>query len=240
MFALTVSSIAAASVIAAVPFRFITGYCYSKHEAAMTSTNGQYATQASDGDGLPLPAPQDQEIILNAWTEVLGQVLRSRDTEWKQQLRAVQAESLAAVAELRAAAAEFRSTMERMVAERLAQIPQPIDGKEGLRGERGQKGDKGDPGELPMVRAWSEDDVSYAGDVVTCDGSTWQARKDTSKKPPHRDWAPLAVAGRNAASPLVRGTFDSVQNYNALNIVALNGSAFIARCDDPGECPGDG
>ena len=38
----------------------------------------------------------------------------------------------------------------------------------------------------------------------------------------------------------MRGTFDSVQNYNALNIVALNGSAFIARCDDPGECPGDG
>jgi hypothetical protein len=60
----------------------------------MTSTNGQYATQASDGDGLTLPSAQDQEIILNAWSEVLGQVLRSRDTEWKQQLRAVQAESL--------------------------------------------------------------------------------------------------------------------------------------------------
>jgi hypothetical protein len=51
---------------------------------------------------------------------------------------------------------------------------------------------------------------------------------------------PLALAGRSAASPVVRGTFDLAQSYNALNIVALNGSAFIARCDDPGECPGDG
>jgi hypothetical protein len=38
----------------------------------------------------------------------------------------------------------------------------------------------------------------------------------------------------------VRGTFDPAQNYNALNIVALNGSAFIAKCDHPGECPGAG
>jgi hypothetical protein len=89
-------------------------------------------------------------------------------------------------------------------------------------------------------RAWSEDEIFYGGDVVTCDGGTWQARKDTSKKPPHRDWLPLAVAGRNAAFPVVRGTFDPAQSYAALSIVALNGSAFISRCDDPGECPGDG
>jgi hypothetical protein len=38
----------------------------------------------------------------------------------------------------------------------------------------------------------------------------------------------------------VRGTFDLAQQYDALNIVALNGSSFIARWNDPGECPGDG
>ena len=64
---------------------------------------------------------------------MLGQVLRTRDCEWKEQLRAIKAESVAEIAELRAAAAEFRSTMESMIAERLAQIRQPIDGKEGLR-----------------------------------------------------------------------------------------------------------
>ena len=123
----------------------------------MTSTDGQYATQASDGDGLPLPAPRDREVILDAWRQVLGQVLRTRDTEWKEQLRAIKAESLAAVAELRAAAAEFRSTMERMLAERLAQIRQPVDGKEGPRGETGPRGEAGPPGTLkgcaPMSKA---------------------------------------------------------------------------------------
>ena len=50
----------------------------------------------------------------------------------------------------------------------------------------------------------------------------------------------IAAAGRAAVFPVVRGTFDLAEHYAALNIVALNGSAFIARCDDPGECPGDG
>ena len=113
-------------------------------------------------------------------------------------------------------------------------------GPSGPQGERGDKGEKGDPGLLPMVRAWIEDEISYRGDVVVCDGSTWQAQKDTAQKPPHRDWLPLALAGRNAASPVVRGTFDLAQHYDALNIVALNGSSFMAKCDDPGECPGDG
>jgi hypothetical protein len=106
--------------------------------------------------------------------------------------------------------------------------------------ERGQKGDKGDPGELPMVRAWSEDDVSYLGDVVTCEGGTWQARKDTSKKPPHRDWVPLALPGRDAVSPTIRGTYREGETYGHLEVVALNGSSFIARHDDPGLCPGEG
>jgi hypothetical protein len=105
---------------------------------------------------------------------------------------------------------------------------------------QGERGEAGDPGALPMVRAWVADEISYRGDVVTCDGGTWQAQKDTAQKPPHRDWLSLALAGRDAVSPIVRGTFDLAQSYAALNIVALNGSAFIARWDEPGECPGDG
>src|SRR6516165_4517586 len=139
----------------------------------MTSTDGQYATQASDGDGLPLPAPRDREVILDAWRQVLGQVLRTRDTEWKEQLRAIKAESMAAVAELRVAAAEFRSTMERMLAERLAQIRQPIDGKEGPRGEPGPRGEAGPPGRIEGVRAYVEGAVHYEGDIVVYDGSTY-------------------------------------------------------------------
>jgi hypothetical protein len=109
-----------------------------------------------------------------------------------------------------------------------------------LQGERGERGENGDPGKLPTVHEWVADEISYHGDVVTCDGGTWQARKDTAQKPPHRDWVLLAAPGRAAVTPIVRGTFDLAQQYSALNIVALNGSSFIARRDDPGECPGDG
>jgi hypothetical protein len=240
IFALTVSSIAAASVIAAVPFRFrYAGHQRCKQETAMISTSEDYATATEERDGIPPPSPQDQELIVDAWREVLAEVLYARDTEWKEQLRAIRAESMAAVAQLRAAAAEFRNNLEGMIAERLAQVRQPMDGKEGQQGERGQKGDKGEPGRLPIVRAWMEDEISYAGDVVSCDGGTWQARKDTSKRPPYPDWNPLALPGRAAVSPKVRGTYRDDTTYQHLDIVALNGSSFIARCENPGECPGD-
>ena len=71
----------------------------------MISVSEHYATAVDDGDGIPAPSLQNQDVILEAWHEVLGQVLPERDNEWKQQLRAVKAESTAAVAELRATAA---------------------------------------------------------------------------------------------------------------------------------------
>jgi hypothetical protein len=187
-----------------------------------------------------IPSESDQDFLRRVWIEGLAEMLGESKSRWEDAFRTVKAEAAAAVAELRAAAAEFRSTMEAMIAARLAQIRQPVDGKEGPRGERGQKGDKGDPGELPMACAWVHGEISYAGDVVACDGGTWQAKKDTAQKPPHGDWTPLALPGRNAVTPAVRGTFDLAQRYEALNIVALNGSAFIARRNDPGDCPGDG
>jgi len=206
----------------------------------MISTSGQHATEVSDGDGLPLPAPQDQEVILDAWREVLAQVLHTRDTEWKEQLRAIKAESMAAIAELRAGAAEFRNTMEAMIAERLAQIRQPLDGKEGPRGEQGPCGEAGPPGKIAGVQAYVEDAIHYRGDVVVHLGGTFQAKCDTAKVPPHADWACIAAAGRDARMPKVCGTYREGETYNYLDIVALGGSSFVARADDPGPCPGDG
>ena len=34
-------------------------------------------------------------------------------------------------------------------------------------------------------------------------------------------------------------TFKPVERYARLDVVAINGSAFIARRDDPGDCPGE-
>jgi hypothetical protein len=71
-------------------------------------------------------------------------------------------------------------------------------------------------------------------------GGTFQARCDTAKPPPHDDWSCIAAAGCDAPSPQVKGTYRDGESYGALNIVALSGSSFIARTDDPGRCTGDG
>ena len=77
----------------------------------MIGNSGHYASAASGGEGIPAPSPQQQEVMLDAWREALAQVLRRRDNDWQQQLRAIKAESMAAIAELRATAAEIRSTI---------------------------------------------------------------------------------------------------------------------------------
>jgi len=93
---------------------------------------------------------------------------------------------------------------------------------------------------LPQVKAWHADQVYYAGEVVSCDGGTFQARRDTGTAPGHADWIPLAINGIDGASPRVRGVFAEGTQYRALDIVALNGGSFIAKRDEPGAWPGEG
>jgi hypothetical protein len=83
--------------------------------------------------------------------------------------------------------------------------------------------------------------VYYEADVVTHEGSTYHALRDTARAPPHADhWICLASAGRDAITPTVRGTFDARAHYKKLDIVTFDKGSFIARHDDPGLCPGDG
>jgi hypothetical protein len=209
----------------------------------MTSNVGHYARAAGGGEGIPAPSPQQQEVMLDAWREALAQVLRRRDNDWQQQLRAIKAESLAAIAELRANAAEFRSTMEAMIEKRLAQIREPADGR---LGEPGPRGEPGPPGKMERVYGYVEDAVHYRGEIVTYRGSTYQARCDTAREPPHEDWTCVASAGvdgkdgRDGPSLEVRGLFSDKEIYKALDIVALDGGSFIAKKDNPGPCPGAG
>jgi hypothetical protein len=200
-------------------------------------SNGHYASAAHDGEGIPAPSSQDQDLMLDAWREALAQVLHSRDNEWQQQLRAIKAESMAAVAELRINAAEIRGTMEKMIEKRLAQIREPADG---LRGEPGPRGEAGPPGKIEGVRAYVHGAVHYERDVVVHEGSTYMAKRDTARTPSHEDWQLIAAKGRDAAMPKIMGTYREGEKYSFLNIVALGGSSFIARTDDPGPCPGEG
>jgi hypothetical protein len=50
----------------------------------------------------------------------------------------------------------------------------------------------------------------------------------------------IARGGRDAITPQVLGTYKEDFEYHRLDIVALNGSSFIAKRDDPGPCPGEG
>lgn len=99
------------------------------------------------------------------------------------------------------------------------------------------------PGVFPVLLAWV-DAVHYAGDVVTHGGSMWQARRDTGREPPHDDWECIVAKGdRGEPGPSIihRGTWSpDVDDYRTLDVAVVGGSSFLAVCDDPGQCPGDG
>jgi hypothetical protein len=120
-------------------------------------------------------------------------------------------------------------------------------GEVGPKGE-GQQGPEGRPGKLPILKMWLEGSVSYEGEVYAHQGSCWQAKRDTARAPGQQeDWNCLARGGADGKdgsdgrSLRIRGLFDQEKNdYRSLDIVSLNGGSFIAKQDNPGQCPGDG
>jgi hypothetical protein len=122
-------------------------------------------------------------------------------------------------------------------------------GPQGLRGERGERGEAGlagingkdgAPGELREVKPYVEGSVHYHGDLVLHDGSTYQAKADTARPPPHESWGLIASRGVDASQMQLRGTYKDGETYRYLDVVALNGSSFVARTNNPGTCPGAG
>ena len=81
--------------------------------------------------------------------------------------------------------------------------------------------------DLRARRASCRFSVSYEAEFVCYDGSLYQALKDTAQVPGGSDWICLAVAGRDAITPQVRGTYKDGEQYKKLDIVALNGASFI-------------
>lgn len=110
----------------------------------------------------------------------------------------------------------------------------------GPQGEDGERGPEGPVGKLTAVKAWT-DEVHYEGAVRTHSGATWQALRDTAKEPPGDDWICIAergVDGVDGRSFELREVWSAEEEYNALDVVTLNGASFAAKKDSPGECPG--
>jgi hypothetical protein len=96
------------------------------------------------------------------------------------------------------------------------------------------------PGKLPVAKTWQPESVSYQAEFVSHDGALWQACRDTAQAPGGSDWVCVARHGRDAITPTVRGAYDVNDSYAALDIVSFDGSAYIAKSNDPGLCPGEG
>ena len=120
------------------------------------------------------------------------------------------------------------------------ELPAGPPGRDGEPGERGEKGADGATGKLDRVLEWTNQ-VHYEGQIRAHGGSTYQAARDTGQAPPHEDWILIAAAGSNgtdARSFRIRETWSADEEYLELDVVSLNGGAFVARKDAPGECPG--
>jgi hypothetical protein len=104
----------------------------------------------------------------------------------------------------------------------------------------GPQGPPGPAGKLPSIREWKSGQVAYEDQVFTYNGASFQALRDTGQEPSGSDWVQITRAGRDGILPCLRGTYDASAVYKKFDICALNGSSFIARKDDPGECPGAG
>jgi hypothetical protein len=106
---------------------------------------------------------------------------------------------------------------------------------------QGPAGPAGPIGKLPIAKVWKPETVFYEGEVVTYDGGSYQALRDTGEAPDNtKHWRCLAAPGRDAKSIRHRGTFEEGVEYAAYDAVALNGASFLALRERPGFCPGAG
>jgi len=99
------------------------------------------------------------------------------------------------------------------------------------------------PAPLPVVRQWIANTAALAGEMFAHHGAMWQAKANTGQEPQQgSNWLCVSAPGRDGEpgrSLRTRGLYRQGGSYKDLDVVVLNGSSFIAKCDNPGECPGD-
>jgi integrin beta 3 len=111
-------------------------------------------------------------------------------------------------------------------------------GDPGLQGDRGERGLEGPIGKFAAPKEWTRG-IHYESALVTHEGATFCAKRDTAEMPPHEDWSVVAAKGKDAPVGDVRGLFDEASSYKVLDLVAYGGCEWRARRDNPGT-PGIG
>jgi hypothetical protein len=147
-------------------------------------------------------------------------------------------------ATMRAELARGLLELERTCAAMRDRVLELKDGAPGLNGAPGEPGKPGEPGPAGLFvppRPFKAGAITYRGELVYHEGSTFAALVDTPATPPHADFQPIAYRGRDAYPGRARGLWDPACNdYRAMDVVSLNGSEWRANVDNPGPCPGDG
>ncbi|MHC2292872.1 hypothetical protein [Bradyrhizobium barranii] len=173
-----------------------------------------------------IPNKSDRDYLLELWKQCLVEMLASVaevKARHEDAFQTIKASSMAAVADARASYSDTLIKLERTIEERLGRLRKLIDDKNG-----------------PRIHPFEDGKVHYEGELITYEGSTFQALRDTGKAPSEEsDWICVAAGGLDGRSPRVKGTYSPGERYSQLDIVALNGAAFIARRNNPGGCPGD-
>jgi hypothetical protein len=100
------------------------------------------------------------------------------------------------------------------------------------------------PSPLPVVKQWVPNTAALAGEMFAHHGAMWQAKANTGQEPQEgSNWLCVSASGATvspADSLRTRGLYRKEGVYKELDVVVSNGSSFIAKCDNPGPCPGEG
>lgn len=122
------------------------------------------------------------------------------------------------------------------------------DGEPGPQGEQGQPGPEGpagkDGGLGPAGPQGESGPVGEPGRDGT-DGVAGEKGDPGEAGAPGERGEPgekgeQGLEGPPAYVGEAKGLFDPAAEYRARDVIALNGSAFMAKVDNPGECPGEG
>lgn len=125
----------------------------------------------------------------------------------------------------------------------VAQIPVPENGKDGRDGERGEKGESGAAGERGEQGPAGSDGANGVdgrdGVDADMDALKQHIEELVAAIPAPKDGKDGAD-GKDAYPGAAKGLFSPEAEYLARDVVQLNGSAWMAKIDGPGDCPGEG